>query len=248
MQSKITAVIIEDEEESYYYLKTLLNKNFKHLEIIGWAKEVSFAINLIDTHKPEIVFLDIQIQDGDGFDVLNRIKPYEFEVIFTTGYDNFYQKAMEHYAFQYLLKPINEERLIKTLSKYQTRIESYDSIFKAKYLNAYLKDSNSKLLLHAGNNHILVEMSQIIKCTAEGNFTFFHFEDGSKTLISKSLKYFEELLITKGFFRANRFCIINISKIKSIYKKESIVLNNTQTVHVSVRNKSKLIDLIKNLS
>lgn len=106
----------------------------------------------------------------------------------------------------------------------------------------------SKLLIHIGDEHIAINTNDILKCEADGNYSIFILVNKSKYLASKSLKYYESLLSKKGFFRANRFTLINITHIHSIYKKEAITLSNKEKIIVSIRNKSKLFELIKSLS
>ncbi|WP_159025745.1 LytTR family DNA-binding domain-containing protein [Aquimarina sp. Aq78] len=114
----------------------------------------------------------------------------------------------------------------------------------------FLKESSStsKILVHIGNEHIAVDINDIIKCEADGNYSLFTASNKSTYLVSKSLKYYEGLLSKKGFFRANRSTLININQIHSIYKKEAITLSNKERIVVSIRNKPKLIELIKSLS
>ncbi|MDH7446925.1 LytR/AlgR family response regulator transcription factor [Aquimarina sp. 2201CG14-23] len=242
MNKGISVVIIEDEKESLEFLSKTLVENFKEIEIVGNSDNIQDSIKLLKQQNPELVFMDIELIDGNSFQILDEIKNYEFEIIFTTAHNNYIEKAMEYYAFNFLSKPIDVSKLKNIVQRY---INLKDRVFtKQKYdlLKGFLTES--RLLIHTGNEHIAVDIDNIIKCEADGNYTYFVTTNKSKYLASKSLKHYESLLISKGFFRANRSTLINIKHIASIYKKEAIILTNKEKIIVSVRNKSKLSDLI----
>ena len=154
-----------------------------------------------------------------------------------------YNQYYCYYTFNFLSKPIEINRLKNTVQRY---INLKDRLFtKQKYTLFREFITESRLLIHTGNEHIAVDLDKIIKCEADGNYTHFLTMDSIKYFASKSLKHYENLLITKGFFRANRFTLVNIKHISSIYKKETIILSNKDKIIVSVRNRSKLSDLIK---
>jgi len=242
MDKNISVIIIEDEKDSLEFLSEILIENFKEIEIVGNSGSIQESINILKLTKPELVFMDIELIDGNSFQILDEISNYEFEIIFTTGHNNYIEKAMEYYAFNFLSKPIDVDKLKNVVQRY---LNLKDRLFtKQKY--ALLKEflTESRLLIHTGNEHIAVDIDKIITCKADGNYTHFTTTDNLKYLASKSLKHYESLLINKGFFRANRSTLINIKHIASIYRKEAIILSNKEKIIVSVRNKSKLSDLI----
>ncbi|MHA7057884.1 LytR/AlgR family response regulator transcription factor [Aquimarina sp. M1] len=246
MNKNISVVIIEDEKESLEFLSKILVENFKEIEIVSSSGGIEESIRVLQLKKPELVFMDIELIDGNAFQILDKISYYEFEIIFTTGHNNYIEKAMEYYAFNFLSKPIDVDKLKNVVHRY---VKLKDRLFaKQKYnlLKEFLTES--RLLIHTGNKHIAVDVDEIIKCEADGNYTHFLTMEKLKYLASKSLKHYESLLLSKGFFRANRSTLINIKHIVSIYKKEAIILSNKEKVIVSVRNKSKLSDLIRFVS
>ncbi len=246
MKQTISAVIIEDEEEATIYLTSILQKLCDSIQIIATSNCVIDAIKILNSTTPELVFMDIKLLDGDAFQILDAIHDYNFEVIFITAYSDYLEKALEYHAFNFVQKPIDTAKLKNIVQRY---IRLKDRLFtKQKYIVFKEFMTESRLLIYTGNEHNLLEIDSIIKCCADGNYTIFTTKHKRDYLASKPLKYYEELLSEKGFFRASRSVLVNIKHIQSIYKKESLVLSNNEKVIVSTRNKSKLTNLIKELA
>jgi len=245
---KINTIIIEDNPQASNYLEKILLKQFSCINIIGYANSIDESILLINNKKPELIFMDIELTDGYSFEIFNKLTHQEFEVIFVTAYGDFIQQALDYYAFSFITKPIELDKLIEAVNHYLNLKKRIYSKYKHDLLMEFLDSSTSKILLHIGDEHISVKLSDIIKIEAQGNYTYFFLANKSKLLVSKPFGHFESLLIPKGFFKAHRSIIVNLNWIKSIYRKETIVLSNGERVHVSARNKSKLTDLIQILS
>ena len=244
MISKINTIIIEDNIQSQEYLTDLLSKNFSNLSVIGYADSIYSATNLINQKRPELIFMDIELKDGYCFDIFKNLHFHDFEIIFVTAFDNLIQTAIDHYAFSFLTKPINNEKLIKAINRYLDLSERLYSKAKYNLFEKFLMAKDSQVLIQIGHNYISLKLNDIIKCIAEGNFTSFYLTNKEKHLASKPLKHYENLFTEKGFFKANRSTIININHIDSIYKKESIILKNKDKIRVSIRNKPNLTQLI----
>ncbi|WP_378183678.1 LytR/AlgR family response regulator transcription factor [Aquimarina sp. SS2-1] len=246
MNSEIPVIIIEDDVEAKIHLSTILSKHFSNIKIVATSDTIKEAVSVLYTYNPEIVFMDIELKDGTGFEILDTIDNYDFEIIFVTAHADYLKQAISYYAFNFITKPIDEEHLIKAVNRY---IQLKNRLFtKKKYLLFKEFISDSRLLINTGHEHISLEIENIIRCEADGNYTFFVMNSKEKYMASNYLKYYEGLLGKKGFFRANRSTLINIKHIRSIYKKESIILSNKDKVTVSVRNRSKLSDLIQELT
>ncbi|MCP4970964.1 MAG: response regulator transcription factor [Arcobacter sp.] len=248
MTPKIKTIIIEDNHSALDYLSSILLSNFNSIKIVGKAESISKAITLINREKPELIFMDIELQDGLAFEIFKQLKHQEFEVIFVTAFDNFIKKAIDHYAFSYIIKPYEPKEIIALVSRYNKLKKRMFSINKLQSFSNFLLSKDSYFLLHVGNKHISIKTSSILKCVADGNYTAFHLNNGKKYLASNSLKYYKELLCEKGFFKAHRSVLVNISYIESIYKKETIILKNNDKIHVSFRNRTNLSNLINSLS
>ncbi len=248
MNLKIKSIIIEDNPTEFNYLRSLLTVNFSNIEIIDHSDNINDSIRKINTHKPEIIFMDIVLKDGNAFEILDRVDNYDFEVIFITAQDKYLEKAIEYYAFNYVLKPIDLSKLEQIIKRYETLKERMFSLTKYKMFIEFINDQFSQLMLHVNSEHIMVNLNDVIKCEADSNYTLFTLSNNKKLLASNTLKYYTDLLSYKGFFKAHRSCLVNIKQIKSIYKKEAIILNTKEKIIVSQRNKSNLTDLIKLLS
>jgi len=248
MNNSIRAVIIENEDRAYAQLDSIIAENIKEINIVGRSKSVNTGIDLIKQEQPDIIFMDIELDDGSGFDILNELKSQNFEVIFTTAFDTYFEKAMQHFAFNYLLKPIDAEALRGVIDRYlkvKTRIFSEA---KYEFLKEFLKEQNGQILLKVGFEHISVHLDTILRCEADGNYTKIFFIDKEPVLASFALKHYDGLLTNRGFFRANRSALINTKHLKSIYRRESIVLSDNSRVHVSQKNRESLITLIQRLT
>ena len=247
-QDKVKTIIIEDNIEVQQYLNDLLAKNVPDILVSGCASRISDAINLIKNTCPELILMDVELEDGLAFSIFEKLDQHDFEVIFISAHSEYLKSALEHYALSFITKPISDDKLVKTVNRYLDLRERLYSRQKLTSLNNFLKTNASNLLIQSGYDHISLSIEEIISCEADGNYTKFHLNSGKSHLASNTLKYYFELLEPKGFFKPNRSVLININHIKSIYKKEAIILKNGAKVSVSVRNKEKLVDLIQLLS
>lgn len=248
MPESLRVFIVEDEKQSLDLLESYLLRSNHTINIIGSAPSVAQAISNISKNKPELVFMDIKLTDGTSFEILDHFKNRDFEVVFITGYHNFYEKAFEHFALNYLTKPINFENLTSVIDRYVTLKEKSFTNQKFEQFKNFIQDKDAWFLLHIGITHVSVQLKNIVKCEADGNYTNFYLVDGAQHMASKSMKYFESILSFKGFIRINRSTIINIQYIKSIYKKETIHLSTGEKIHISNRYKSKVDEFIKAVS
>lgn len=248
MKKKIKVVIIEDDLDTVKYLEKILIKENEAVSIEGFSCSISDAIDLINKTRPEIVLMDIVLKDGNAFSILDAFPNPNFEVIFISAHGEFMEKALEYYALNFLTKPINANRLLAIFKKYNTFKQRMFEFYKYEMLKEMIHENGKKFLLHIGNKHIAVNFSDIIRCVADGNYTLFYLSDKRNLVASKSLGYYSDLLEKKNFFRASRFDLINLNHITSIYKKETIVLSNNDKVNISTRNKSKLVNMINELS
>ncbi len=245
---KIKTIIIEDDIDACLYLSSILTENFKQLEILGNASDVKSSVELIQRIQPDLIFMDIMLKRGDAFQILSQFDGYSFEVIFVTAYNNYLEKAFQHYAFNYILKPIDLQKIEPILERYLHMRGKDNSSSNFRALIDFIKNKNDKILLHTGKERVFVSINKIVKCIADGNYTYFYTTDNKKTLVSKPLKYYNQLLMPKGFFRAHRSILVNISYIKSIYKREALILRNKEKILISQKNKVNLIQLIELLS
>ena len=208
---KFKALIIDDERLARKELQFLLN-GFPEIEVIGEAGSVEQAINLIENITPDVIFLDIQLRNENGFDLLEKTD-IEFDVVFVTAYDEFAIRAFEINALDYLLKPVNPLRLKKTIERLATKKSTKEPETKQAKLNY---DDN--LILKINNAIRLINIKNIKCINAEGDYSRIITDDGKKGLILKSMKAWENLLPENKFIRIHRSTIINLDFVEKIEK------------------------------
>ena len=238
-------LIIENDPKALDYLKNSIYDYNSNYNIMGHASSVKESIPLIKMVNPDIIFLDIVLDDGLGFDVLNSVEQSNFEVIFTTGYDNYYKQALDHFALAYLLKPYHKSEIKKALDRYM-KIKYYTPQ-KYIHLKNFFAESNPNVLIQAGEEYHSVLVNDIICCKADGNYSKIICSNKPHILANQGLKYYTHLFRDRGFFRANRSVLINTTHISSIYKKETIILSNNEKITISTRNRNNLTQLIETL-
>ena len=243
----INAVIIEDETASYEYLKYILELNYSaKLNIIGHSPSVEKGIKLITDLNPQLVFLDIQLQDGDGFEILDHFSNSStFEVIFTTGLKDYKEKAMDYFAFYYLNKPIQEAQLIGVLDKF---LEKQSAFNTEKYLafKNQLENKHHKISLPMQNGEfIIVDIDDILYCEADGSYTNFYTTDNKVYTTSNNLKKVESVLMQASFFRIHRSTLLNLKHVVQFNNTGELTLSNKKKLLVSSRNKTNFLRIFK---
>jgi two-component system LytT family response regulator len=249
----IRAVIIDDEQHCINRLTVLLNDHCKQtIHIAGAFSSVEDGLSGILILKPDLVFLDIKLNDLTGFDLLNLLPQINFEIIFTTVYDNYAVKAFRFSALDYLLKPIVTEELLQAVSKFQRALINNDMTEKISNLFYNLRNNtpaSKRIAVPTNKGLIFFQLSDILRCQADVNYTTFHLTNGKTLTVAKTLKEVNDLLADYQFFRIHNSHIINLNYIKSYHKGNGgyIVLTDNTNLEVSSRRKElffKKIDAI----
>ena len=227
-------VIIDDEINSRQLLVTLLSKYCTGIEIGGTANSVQSGLELINKVQPQLIFLDIEMPGGDGFDLLENFKNAPFLTCFVTGYEQYAIKAIKYGAFDYLLKPVDIQELKKTVSKAQTQV------------SPEIKEDRN-LIIYDGHKVWVVKEEQIIHISSEDSYSILYLEDDRKIVTSESLNYYEKLLQKNGFFRSHKSHIINCKAVKSIEPGRTglIRMTNGSVISLAARRKKDFMDRIK---
>ena len=248
----LKVVIVEDEKHSRETLKTLLEEFCDNVKVLATASSVSEAIKVLSIFSPDVVFLDIELQSGEGFDILKQIQHPDFEVIFTTAFEKYAIKAIKFSSLDYLLKPIDLEELKGAVAKARNRMDT--SIYRQQIETLMLnlghgghKQEKICLATTAGMEFILIE--DIILCKADGSYTSFTMKDGSNLLVSKHLKEYENLLSDHLFMRVHNSYLINLKEVKKYIKSDGgyIIMSNDMHVSISPRKKDDLLESMKRL-
>lgn len=246
----IKAIIIDDIEQARIMLKKDLETYASDVQIIGEANGVIEGAKLLKNTQPDILFLDIQMQDGSGFDLLDILKDISFKIIFITASDAHAIKAFRYAAIDYLMKPVDPDELTAALDKF--RAQKLNEHEKYKLLNDSLKNHqkpNERLALHTQDKIHIVNINDILRCESSVNYTEFHFGGGKKLLVTKTLKDFEDLLADQGFYRVHQSHLLNTKFIKEFVKTDGgyLLMNDGFNVPVSVRKKAEVIKMLEEL-
>jgi two-component system, LytTR family, response regulator len=244
------AIIIDDIEQARNTLKKDLEVYAPDVQVIGEANGVVEGAKLLKSIKPDVLFLDIQMQDGSGFDLLDILKEINFRIIFITASDAHAIKAFRYAAIDYLLKPVDPDELVTALKK--LRDEKVNESEKYKLLNDTLKNNSKiheKLALHTQDKIHIVNISDILRCESSVNYTEFHFSNAKKLLVTKTLKEFEDLLSDQGFYRVHQSHLINTKYIKEFVKTDGgyLIMNDGSNVPVSTRKRPEVMKMLEEL-
>jgi two-component system LytT family response regulator len=246
----IKAIIVDDEMKSQSSLFKLLERFCPDVEVIGFACNVQTAVELINQEKPELVFLDISMPDGDGFEVLEQVNSRSFEVVFTTAYNEYALKAIQFSALHYLLKPINYTELKEAVERFKNSKKDVSLDEKFKVLYDSLKNEHKKIILPTSNGLRMVELSDIVRCEANGSYTDFFLGDKEDLMVSKPLSNFMDILPEHLFCRVHSKHLVNLNYVDQYIKGRGgrIVLKDGKEIEVSEGKKKEFIDRLKQLA
>ena len=240
----INCYIVDDEPNNVDSIRYILKNNYPELFVVGYQIDSSKAIVEINQLKPDLLFLDIQMPNKNGFELLNDLSHKGFEVIFITAYDQYGIQAVKISALDYLLKPINESELAKAIEKAEIKINAKRKNTNLENLlrNFNDKSTEPKIALIINKQTRYVPISEITRCQADNNYTEVYFKDGRKVILSKTLKDLEEMLEGFGFLRCHHSHLINIKYIRGVQGPgfNKILLNSDVLIPIS-RMKKELI-------
>ena len=249
----ISAVIIDDMPAAIANLKADLEAYCPAVRVVGTAEGVVSGAKLLRQQAPDILFLDIQLQDGTGFDLLEILPAKNYRVIFTTASDAFAIKAFRYSAVDYLLKPVDPDDLVAAVAKIKAQLHRGlpESAAGMDLLLDTVKKRElpRRLALHTQEKILVAEIADIVRCESTGNYTHFYFTDGSKLLVTKTLKEYDKLLHEHRFVRVHQSHLINTALIQAYVKTEGgyLRMRDGSEVPVSVRKKPEVIRLLERL-
>ena len=243
---KLGAVIIDDEKASRDTLNNYISKYCPDVDVLGFGENVATGIEAIKKHKPQIVFLDVEMPYGNAFDLLEQIDSIEFETIFVTAFSDYAIKAINFSASYYILKPIDIDELIAAVEKIKSELENKESNFHTKILIDNIKTANKqlhKIILPLLDGFDVVQVKDIIHCEANDNFTKVFFANGNTSMICRTLKHYEELLTDFGFLRIHRSHLINIDYVAKYNKGKGgyVTLSDGTNIDVSPSKKKEFL-------
>jgi len=243
---QLRTIIVEDEQTSREILRSYLTKYCPTVEIIGEASNIDEALLLIRNNELDLVFLDVEMPYGSGFDLLEKLDKTSFEVVFVTAYNQYAIEALNSHASYYLLKPISIDELIKAVD-YVTEIKTRENELQNSVLVPKSNPTDHKITIPTQDGFEVLQMQDIIYCKADDNYTELFLSNNRKKLVSKTLKYFEGILKESGFARIHKSFLVNVTYIVS-YKKGkggTVYLSNGKELSVSASKKAELLSYFK---
>ncbi len=237
----LKAVIIEDESSSREILRNYLAKYCKNVNVLGEAASVKEGLELLAGTQPDVVFLDVEMPYGNAFDLLDQMPERSFETVFVTAYNTYALEALNNHAAYYLMKPINIDELIKSVS-YVAEIKEKENALEDRILKSKLNKAEGKITLPQQDGFLVLNISDIIYCKADDNYTEIYLEN-KKLLVSKTLKYFEEALADYPFARIHKSYLVNVNEVIKYRKGKggSVIVSNGKELLVSASKKKQLL-------
>ena len=257
MNKKIKALIIDDEKRSRDILKFMLEKYCPEVEVLSLAESAEAAYNKIQELQPNLLFLDIEMPFGTGFDLLKRLSKIDFEVIFVTGFDHYALKAIKYHALDYLLKPVDIDELIEAVKKVDQLLSKKIDTERLDLLLKNLQDSNQEqqqIAITRQDGREFIPVKNIVRCLADGSCTWFFLDDGRKLLSSKNLGEYEKILpkpngqFQNRFFRIHYSHLVNLSYIQKFNRKEKFVeLKTGDQIAIAQRRGTPFSEILKQM-
>lgn len=245
--NKINAIIVDDEQDSRETLRSYLTKYCPQIHIQDESANIQEARTAILKHEPQLVFLDVEMPHGNAFDLLEQWETVPFETIFVTAFSKYAIQAFNLSAAHYLLKPLEIEALEKAVKDAEERIKKNKLINTAQVLLENIRTSsaqNRKLVLPLLEGFDIVRANEILYCEADDNFTCFYFKNGNRSMICRSLKFYDEVLAPLGFCRIHRSYVVNLDTVVRYNKGKggSVILENGKELMVANSRKEKLVE------
>ncbi|WP_372774058.1 LytR/AlgR family response regulator transcription factor [Mangrovibacterium sp.] len=238
----VRTVIIDDDQLARKILQRIINQSFSELEIVGEANSVEEGIKLINETDPDLVFLDIEMPDGTGFDLIDRLEEVYFRLIFVTSYNDYAITAFKYSAFDYILKPVQPENVKSTLTRMLKSSGVKQKVEYAK-LRSHIEKAEEygdvTIALPEMNGFAIIKVKNIMRCEGERNYTRVFYKDGTSVLISRTLLDFDQMLVAHGFFRIHRSHLVNLSCVVRYVKTDGGMVEMTDKSQLKVSPKFK---------
>jgi two-component system LytT family response regulator len=245
----MNVIVVDDEISVRNAITKLLAEQFPDLEVISTAGTLKSAYEAMMKHLPDLLFLDVELPDGNGFELLKMISPVNFKVIFITGHQEYALDAIKVSALDYILKPFDEDELRIAVEKAREIINHDEQNIKLQALSENLRSKRTlkRIILPTADNLYLVSVEDIIRAEADSNYTVFWLTEGRKIMVSRTIKEYDEMLSTSGMIRVHQSHLVNVPFIDRFVKRDGgyLQLKDGTTVPVSPILKKKVLQSIK---
>lgn len=242
------AIIVDDEPAVRNIISTLLNDSFRDITVSAQAGSVQEGFAAVTEHQPDLLFLDVELPDGLGFDLLKKLSPVRFRTIFITGHQEYALDAIKVSALDYILKPIDLDELSVAITRAREIINHEEEQLKMQALSENLagKKVLKRIILRTADALQLISVSDIIRAEAESNYTHFHLAGGKHIMVSRTIKEYEAMLSGSGLIRVHQSHIVNLNHIDKFFKHDGgyLQLKDGSTVPVSAHLKQKVLQAI----
>ncbi len=247
----IKAVIIDDNPDIRDLHLSLLQRYFPEIRVEGMAGSVESGVELIKSVNPQLVFLDIELKDGTGFQILQQVKPYNFTLIFITAFNDFAIQAIKFSALDYILKPVNEFEFKQAVERAVASLEKIDTNQQiTNFFEHFERQTQAKkIILKTAQDIHLVDISDIAYCQSDNTYTSFHLVSGQRIVVSTPLKNYDDILSDYHFFRPHQSFIVNLNHVARIDKSDGgfMILKDGTEIPVSQRRKAGLMQILNRL-
>lgn len=240
----IKAILIDDEISALEVLERIIHTYIPDILILAKTNTVAKAIDAIRAHKPDLIFLDIKLGGENGFDVLEHTRQPPYEVIFTTAYGEFREKAFDFFALNYLTKPIDVDKLEASVERYKQRQQNTYTRDKLDDLKRQTVKRGGRIALSIRDGYSIVAIEDIVRCEADSNYTKVFLKNNQHVLVPKTLSYFEEQLQGFHFFRVHKSHLINTDYVKEIKTDGSVTLSDNHQVVVAQRTRKAFMEYL----
>ncbi|TVQ89458.1 MAG: DNA-binding response regulator [Bacteroidetes bacterium] len=248
----LRTIIIDDEDHQRLNLEKMVKLYCSDLEIIAMADGIKTGVRAIKKHGPDLVLLDIKLNDGTGFELLEALQPINFKVIFITAFDQYAIRAFRISALDYLLKPVDPDELCQAAKKAGEIIQKDFNIQLSNFQKFLHPDDKTltKIIIKTHDNIHLVSVQDILFCESDNNYTRFHLSGHKQIMVSATLKDYEDILAESGFFRIHKSYLVNIKNIRRFERGEggSVVLEGDLKIPVSSRKRDELLGMLDKLT
>lgn len=235
----IKVVIVDDQQDAVNFTHSLLQKYFPNLEISGTANSVEEGVQLIEETKPQLAFVDVEMGDGTGFDLVQRIEHDKMKIVFITGFDKFALRALKLGALDYLLKPVDIEEFIDTADKAiaairKDQMDDFNPVF-----NNLLDKKPKNIALKMKDQVVFIAIKDVVMVKADRSYCEFYVSDGKKHVVSKNLKYYTDVLEDQGFFRSHQSYLVNLDFLEAFQPNDGLIVMQGELSALLSRAKKK---------
>jgi two-component system, LytTR family, response regulator len=247
----IKAIIVDDEPSAGEIIRKMIDSRSDEVQVCSTCQNIADAVRDIQLYQPDLLFLDIELADGSGFDILEQLPALDAHIIFVTAHEHYSLQAIKRHAFDYILKPVDPEEFKTALGKAIQSIRQATAPPAADALLQYFRNLNSrKIAVPNKNGFSYYNIEEIISLEAAGSYTRIHFSNNKQILVSRGLRDFELHLAEKGFLRVHKSYLINMEYIAEFHRGDNgyLVMSDGSKIHLSSKDKGEIIKKIKEFS